>query len=593
MAKAVGLDIGSHSCKVAVLDGGAKSAKLVRYVERVYEREEGQVLSPAAVIDAVRAAMSAAKAPKNAVSVALATEQCILRELSCPFSSDDQIAKVIKFEFEPHLHSAAIEDVVLDFIKTGVTRQGTRLLVFACMKDVLRARLDALKLAGVDPLHLDVGVAALFNVAHASGVLEEHPDCLIIDIGARTTKALYVQDGRLKVARSMRLGSDSVEQKLTRDLEGDDKAAAKALSEAQLVEALAQAPDDPASTLEIVHSVEALEGAVARSRQNEFMSRVLRETQRTIPTIADDAAPTCVFLTGGGSHHAHARERIASHFGVEVRDLPVADAIEHKLPPSEAESMAVTGAVAVGTALKVLGMDAAGIDLRKEDFRFARTFDQIKTALATGVTLLFFAVFLMFLTQVTRWKKAKAEFGQLQVVVNTELNTEVFDAYEDAVHKPKKGTIKKDIDGYFVSVTRRVNGIRDHLQNELGLATSVPPILSCLRTWGAVMESIKTVRGKVKYLAIKEESYEQDEAKVVFVVGDFKDGDTIADAIRAHTDVFSAVTTGSAKARRDGKGLEIEINMVLQQPKAPDDEDDTSAAPPVATGVETAKGSVR
>ena len=40
MAKAVGLDIGSRACKVAVLSGGAKGAKLLRYAEKEYETAE-------------------------------------------------------------------------------------------------------------------------------------------------------------------------------------------------------------------------------------------------------------------------------------------------------------------------------------------------------------------------------------------------------------------------------------------------------------------------------------------------------------------------------------------------------------------------
>ena len=100
-----------------------------------------------------------------------------------------------------------------------------------------------------------------------------------------------------------------------------------------------------------------------------------------------DALPSCVYLTGGGARRPHARQRIAEHFGVEVLDLPVLAAVTHDLAPREAEDVAASGAVAVGTAMKVLGMDHAAVDLRKEEFRFARTFDQIKTVVATGATL--------------------------------------------------------------------------------------------------------------------------------------------------------------------------------------------------------------
>jgi Tfp pilus assembly PilM family ATPase len=121
VAKGVGLDIGSRACKVAVLSGGGKSAKLLRYAEKQYEVAEGGALTPAAVLAAMRAALAEARAPKNSVCFAMAAEQCTLREITVPFDDDDQIKKIVKFEFEPHLHSQALEDVVIDYVKTGST----------------------------------------------------------------------------------------------------------------------------------------------------------------------------------------------------------------------------------------------------------------------------------------------------------------------------------------------------------------------------------------------------------------------------------------------------------------------------------------
>ena len=165
MAKAVGLDIGSRACKVVVLEGGSKGAKVLRYAEHEYEYGEDGVLTPGVVLAALKKAVHDAKAPKQVVSLAMPAEQCILREISVPFTNEDQIKKVVKFEFEPHLHSAAIEDVVLDYIITGPSRTGSRLLIFACLKDALQRKLDQLRAVGIDPLHVDIDMTALFNVA--------------------------------------------------------------------------------------------------------------------------------------------------------------------------------------------------------------------------------------------------------------------------------------------------------------------------------------------------------------------------------------------------------------------------------------------
>ena len=113
MARAMGLDVGTHACKVAVVDGSGRSARLVRFAEVPYEAGEGGIPTRETIAAGIRKAVSDARGPRHAASHALPAEQCILREIGVPFDQDEQIRKTVKFEFEPHLHSGAIEDVQL------------------------------------------------------------------------------------------------------------------------------------------------------------------------------------------------------------------------------------------------------------------------------------------------------------------------------------------------------------------------------------------------------------------------------------------------------------------------------------------------
>lgn len=581
MAKAVGLDIGSRACKVAVLSGGGKGARLLRYAEKEYDLGTAGALTPAAVLSALKAALSEARAPRNSVAVSLPAELCTLREITVPFTEDDQIKKVVKFEFEPHLHASSIDDVVIDYVKTGATKGGTRLLVIAASKETLRSRLDQLKEVGVDPLHVDVDVASLFNVANQAKVFEGDPNCLIIDIGARTTKTLLVQDGRLKVARSIRLGAQSPVQRLTSEFQGDADAARRAMEDAAGVEALAQPPGH-ASTLEIVASVRAIEAAAAGSQESEFLSRVLRETQRSLPAMGEGKAITRIFLTGVGATRPNARERIAEHYGVEVADLPTLAAVSHSLPPSEADRIARSGAVAVGAALKVLGIDAGEIDLRRDEFRFARTFDAVKVALATGVTLVFFGFFLHAFTALLERDRVKKQREQLQLLMEKQLRADVIEEYEKVVKDAKKETESekakgKDPEFYFQSMKTRLTRIRDHLKNELGLATEVPPIRSCLEAWSTVMTCVKEVRPKITYMAITEEKYTQEKADLKVVFGDIPDVDVLVRELRKHTDIFESVENGQMRPVKD-KGVEFPIKIVIKQKESVEPPKESAAA---------------
>ncbi|MCG3133772.1 MAG: hypothetical protein HMLKMBBP_01024 [Planctomycetes bacterium] len=585
MTRAIGIDIGSRACKVAVVDGGPKGARLLRFAEVEYPLATSGAAAPESVLEGIRKALHDARGPKHSAGFAMPAEQLIVRELTVPFADEDRVRATLRFEFEPHLHNCAIEDVVIDAITTGTVtlgpgKQGTRLLVLAAMKDTLRARLDQLKQVGIDPLHVDVDVASLFNVAAQSGALAKHPNCLVIDIGAKTTKALAIRDGKLRVARSIRLGSKGAQNALERQFQGDSAAAKRALEDASGAGSLSQMPADGPATVEIVSSVREIEAAVARAVSDDFLGRVLRETSRTLPSSGSGDGITCVFLTGGGARHAHARERIADHFGVPVEDLDVLGAVAHALSPSEAEQAASMGAVAIGAALKVVGVDHAGVDLRKEEFRFSRTFDRVKVAVAAAATLLFFGVFLYGLKSWLEWKQVQRE-GKAVLAAMDDAIGPVAEKYTTKVpgaHRQPESAA--DVKTAFTQRRDYLKKARSHLQDELGLATSVPPIRSSLEPWNAVAAALKELRGKIEYILVKSEKYDQRQGDVVVWLNDQAEGDKIlAELVKRKPDLFRDVQMRAPKLAEDKVHYELTFHMEMQEIERESGEDDAPKEP--------------
>jgi hypothetical protein len=265
-------------------------------------------------------------------------------------------------------------------------------------------------------------------------------------------------------------------------------------------------------------------------------------------------------------------------------------AVEHKLPPDRTRQVQASGAVAIGTALKVLGSDAGGVDLRQDELRFARTFDQVKTALAVGATLLFFATFLGLLIQVLEKKKVDREFDELREVVEVEIESEVFDEYTKAVSDATEVQLSEERKRYLTTVEAGIKKIRTKLKDELGLATEVPPIRSCLKTWGTVVKSIESVRKQIEYLAIKSEKYDQDKAVLTFAVGAYNDIDALTTQLRANKDVVAGVNPRPPKNVDDR--IEIVIELTLVPPTWESESSGTGAAG-AAGAVDTADGSAK
>ncbi|MCZ6602428.1 MAG: hypothetical protein O6952_05425, partial [Planctomycetota bacterium] len=81
---------------------------------------------------------------------------------------------------------------------------------------------------------------------------------------------------------------------------------------------------------------------------------------------------------------------VAERLSVESHDLPLAD-----LLGAETDGPAELGVAAIGAALVGLGVDTARINFRQEEFRFQRAFERARKGIATAVSVLFLALFLL------------------------------------------------------------------------------------------------------------------------------------------------------------------------------------------------------
>ncbi|MHC4922499.1 MAG: pilus assembly protein PilM, partial [Planctomycetota bacterium] len=394
MAKAVGLDIGAHHVRLVEIDGGAKGVRVLRLGEREIvngeepDREE-------AVREAVDALFQETHASRAEVVMSWPAEACTIREIDVPFIEDDQIRKVIKFEFESHLHSDSIDDVVVDYLSTGETAGGTRLLTIGASKAPLKTRLTSLDMVRVDPVAVDVDVASLVDAASVAGVLETHPTAVMVDVGARSTKIVLVVDGTIRTARAMRGGIDGLTQRLETDLDGGPDAAAAALESAPRPDDLMAVADTDATEAILPPaetSAATLQVAVVEDRRTDFVDRLVREISRTLATAAPGLSFPTLLISGRGSTVAGIQQELETALTMDVEPLSLFQNLESPVPPESLEEANAVYAVALGAAVRAIGQGPAHLDLRKEDLAFARRFEQVKGGISAILALLLLGV---------------------------------------------------------------------------------------------------------------------------------------------------------------------------------------------------------
>ena len=144
MPRAVGLDVGTRTLKLVELSGSPKAFKVQRFLVRMLPEGTGEE-ADAARAEMIRSLFAEAKVGKDDVCASFDSGATSFREITVPFREHDQIEKVVRFEAENHLHGQAIEDVIVNWVKVGETKDGSQILIFAAPKSELSADLAILR----------------------------------------------------------------------------------------------------------------------------------------------------------------------------------------------------------------------------------------------------------------------------------------------------------------------------------------------------------------------------------------------------------------------------------------------------------------
>lgn len=420
MARVTGVAVSESSVRIVELEGSPRKYRITRFGAGpiVYGVGANRTEEIAA---AVKYAFKASRAGRDQVALGIPSHECVVREIPMPFVDEQQIGKVIKFESESHLHSCAIEDVIVAWAKVAEQGAKSRVLVLAARKEMLRDHLAALGQCAVDPLVVDVDAAALFAVAETLPEVAEHDCYAVIDIGEATSTLILAAGHRLRMVRSVRIGEETVTSAIQRDLDIDQDMArlrtrefatrAVGATDELFTTSAAVLPDKP----EEAKSAAELEQDIIGQRFRDFCGKVDKELRRSISSSKIETPLTAIFVTGPGSRLGDLQNMLGARFGVPVRTLDVLSHVDHRFDDDGLAEANLLVPVAVGLGLKLLGHDPLRLDFRQEEYRFTQKFEKIKLALTC--TALFLAILaayaLLHVTSVVR-----AERNRIAWVVN-------------------------------------------------------------------------------------------------------------------------------------------------------------------------------
>ncbi|HLY10550.1 MAG TPA: hypothetical protein VKW04_14700 [Planctomycetota bacterium] len=371
MSRAVGLELTPAHVRLLSLERAGKVPKILQFHQAAIPAGESPWEERAAAT--LKQAFIDAKIPRTRIVAALDSGDAILREVSLPFKGDDQIRKTVRFEMESLIHNYTIEQLIVSHYKTGETDKGTLLLAAAVPKAVIEKRLKLYQDAGVDPVALDLDIAAVFNAMLQAGAIDSDEPLLLVHGTPKFTKLALVEERRPRSIRTIRFS---------------------------LQESAVPAPSPPAAAGPLPDSEEA--GAtdpvpmvvlaepepgfvdLSPDEQTALVGILSKEISRFLLASAASSTPARILLSGDFGDNG-AAELLETATRIPVKTVNLATAVD---PDYQGGGPASRIAVPLGLALKGIGVDAMGMDFRQEEFQYTKKFEAVKTTLLVTVELI-------------------------------------------------------------------------------------------------------------------------------------------------------------------------------------------------------------
>ncbi|MDW7740387.1 MAG: type IV pilus assembly protein PilM [Bacillota bacterium] len=204
--RAIGLEIDSGSARIVELVGKPKSAKLTNIGSIDLPNEavrEGLVIEPAQVGSALKELWASRGIKERGVILGVSNQGVLVRNITIPKVPKDKLRNVVQFQAEEHL-PIPLNNVVLDYLVLGETitseeaQPALEVLLVAARRDMLNKFLEALELANLEPL--DIDVSSMTQI----GLLPEKAQAMtiaMVNVANGLNSILISDQGKPRLAR--------------------------------------------------------------------------------------------------------------------------------------------------------------------------------------------------------------------------------------------------------------------------------------------------------------------------------------------------------------------------------------------------------
>jgi general secretion pathway protein L len=380
------LDIGSYSIKAVEIVNTFKSYEIANFYENVIpniEELEQDMLLPACMEQLFR--QNRLKADR--IITAMPGQYISSRIMTFGFADPRKIETAVVSEVADHV-PFNLDDMIVDHQILGQMNGQTAALVVMTRKNFLESFLGHLKRIDIDPKLVDVDSLAFYNLA---SYLDVNPgDCIgLIDLGHEKTSVCIVQDGVLRMFRSINLGGRYLTEFLARDLETDFNSAQRVKHEFSRV----FHEGDQGADLD-------QDSKMVAERLTLAANAIVKEIGRTLYAFKtyEKSPVTKLFISGGTSQIKGFEQYLEGQLEVQVR-MNQLDRSALKINPNLASSMSIMPqSIAIGLRAVTSIKRHSQVNLRKGEFAYVQNYEAILKSAGAAFRFVGIALVILLIT---------------------------------------------------------------------------------------------------------------------------------------------------------------------------------------------------
>lgn len=343
----VGLDIGSHSLKlVEIIDSNGGSV-MNRFLQVPLEKGvivDGAIADLSKLVEAIKGLLRNSGCQRKGIVTSLSGHSVIVKKATFPTMEDQELREMIHDEAGKYLPFDNMDDVNFDFQVLGQNEYNPNqldVIIVAAKKDIIESYVEAIEMAGLSAVILDVDSFALETMYERNYDYDEKHIAVIVNIGASITNINVVKNATSIFTRDFTIGCNSVTEAIQAQYGVSFEDAEKIKMEGP--------PGDDAAKADFPY------------RLLSFADPILSEIERSVDyfrsTYGDEDIKQ-VLVAGGGAHIPGIVADLNQRLNIPAEIInPFRKIGTNKklMGPDDFERIGPVAAVAAGLALRRVG----------------------------------------------------------------------------------------------------------------------------------------------------------------------------------------------------------------------------------------------